>query len=211
MGRSSVERPNISVMRSVFVVFSATNSRISDLERQDFLHRRGSKRYRVEAATYGWQAVQRVELMVCGIQQTSAPPLPGWQTYRRQTTSVSGWPLQVRPTWLFTPAHRLIMFAVFSVQITALSLTIVVQRTTGISHQAQYNTVGPQILHSNTSTASTITYTFTLATGQTLGTGTNRLFAAQTKGTGTVHPFSGDTFTVTYTTGGITFTQTGHF
>jgi uncharacterized protein (DUF1501 family) len=50
-----------------------------------------------------------------------------------------------------------------------------------------------------------------LAAGQTLGAGTNRLFAAQTNGTGTVHPFSGDTFTVTYTIGGTSFTQTGHF
>jgi len=95
--------------------------------------------------------------------------------------------------------------------LTALSITIVVQRTTGISHQGQYNTVGSQILQSNASTASTVTYTFTLATGQTLGVGNNRMFAAQTSGTGTVHPFSGDTYTVTYTTGGTTFTQTGHF
>jgi len=95
--------------------------------------------------------------------------------------------------------------------LTALSVTIVIQRTTGISHQGQYNTIGPQILQSNTSTSSTITYSFTLAAGQTLGTGTNQLFAAQTSGTGTVHPFTADTFTVTYTTGGTTFTQTGHF
>jgi hypothetical protein len=71
--------------------------------------------------------------------------------------------------------------------LTALSITIVVQRTTGISHSGQYNTVGSQILQSNSSTTSTITYTFTLATGQTLGVGSNRLFAAQTSGTGTVH------------------------
>jgi Subtilase family len=95
--------------------------------------------------------------------------------------------------------------------LTAVSITIVVQRTTGISHQNQYNTVGTQILQSNNSTTSTITYTFSLATGQTLGVGTNRMFAAQTSGTGTVHSFSGDTYTVTYTTGGTTFTQTGHF
>jgi hypothetical protein len=61
--------------------------------------------------------------------------------------------------------------------LTALSITIVVQRTTGISHSGQYNTVGSQILQSNSSTTSTITYTFTLATGQTLGVGTNRMFA----------------------------------
>jgi hypothetical protein len=29
--------------------------------------------------------------------------------------------------------------------------------------------------------------------------------------TGTTHPTAGDTFTVTYTTGGQSFTQSGHF
>jgi hypothetical protein len=95
--------------------------------------------------------------------------------------------------------------------ITALTITIVIQRTTGISFNGQYNTVGSQILQSNNVTATTITYQFTLATGQTLAPGSNRLFAAQTSGNGTVHPTAGDTFTVTYTTGGVTFTQTGTF
>jgi hypothetical protein len=74
-----------------------------------------------------------------------------------------------------------------------------------------FNTVGGQILHSNTVTATTITYQFTLAAGQTLGQGTNRTFAAQTNGTGTLHPTTGDTWVVTYTTGGVTYTQTGNF
>src|SRR5262245_29708083 len=95
--------------------------------------------------------------------------------------------------------------------ITSLSITIVVQRTTGVSHSGQYNTVGGQILQSNSSTATTITYQFNLSAGQTLGPATNRLFAAQMSGSGTVHPTAGDTYTVTYTTGGATFTQTGHF
>src|SRR5215475_8236470 len=95
--------------------------------------------------------------------------------------------------------------------ITSLSITIVVQRTTGVSFNGQYNTVGSQILQSNSSTATTITYQFNLAAGQTLGMGTNRIFAAQMSGTGTVHPTSGDPYTVTYTTGGVSFTQTGHF
>jgi xyloglucan-specific exo-beta-1,4-glucanase len=95
--------------------------------------------------------------------------------------------------------------------ITSLSITIVVQRTTGVSSSGQYNTVGGQILQSNSSTATTITYQFNLAAGQTLGPATNRLFAAQMSGSGTVHPTTGDTYTVTYTTGGVSFTQTGHF
>lgn len=95
--------------------------------------------------------------------------------------------------------------------LTALSITIVVQRTAGISFNGQYNSVGSQITQSNTSTTSTITFTFGLAAGQTLGAGSGWTFAAQTSGTGTLHPTTGDTFTVTYTTGGTSFTQTGHF
>ena len=95
--------------------------------------------------------------------------------------------------------------------ITALSVTIVIQRTTGVGFNGMYNTVGGQILQTNTVTAATITYQFNLAVGQTLGPGTNRTFAAQMSGSGTIHPTSGDTYTVTYTTGGVSFTQTGHF
>jgi len=95
--------------------------------------------------------------------------------------------------------------------ITALTVTVVIQRTTGINFSGQYNTVGGQIAQSHTTTASTVTYTFTLNAGQTLSPGTNWIFAEQTSGTGTAHPTAGDTFTVTYTTGGQNFTQSGHF
>jgi len=95
--------------------------------------------------------------------------------------------------------------------ITALSVTIVIQRTAGIGLNGEYNTVGSQIQQSQTTTAATITYQFTLAAGQTLGAGTGRLFAAQASGTGSAHPTAGDTFTITYTTGGQTVTQSGHF
>jgi hypothetical protein len=95
--------------------------------------------------------------------------------------------------------------------LTALSVTIVVQRTAGLSASGQYNTVGQQVTQSNSSTSTAITYQFTLAAGQTLGAGTNRTFAAQTSGTGTAHPTSGDTYTVTYTTSGQTFTASGTF
>ncbi len=95
--------------------------------------------------------------------------------------------------------------------LTALSITIVVQRTTGISFSGQYNTVGGQITQANSSTASTATYTYTLAPGQTLNPGSGYIFAAQTSGTGTAHPTAGDTYMVTYTTGGQNFTQSSHF
>lgn len=95
--------------------------------------------------------------------------------------------------------------------LTALSVTVRVQRTTGVSFSGQYNTIGGQVAQSNSSTAATVTYQFTLGAGQTLGAGNNRIFAAQSSGSGTLHPTAGDTFDVTYTTGGQTFTQSGHF
>jgi hypothetical protein len=95
--------------------------------------------------------------------------------------------------------------------ITALSLTITVQATPGVTFSGQYNTVGGQITQSHSSTATAITYQFSLTAGQTLGAGTGWLFDAQMGGTGTVHTTSGDTYTLTYTTGGATFTQSGHF
>jgi hypothetical protein len=95
--------------------------------------------------------------------------------------------------------------------ITALSVTIVIQRTTGVGFNGQFNTVGGQILQSNTVTTANITYQFTLASGQTLGPGNNRTFAAQANGNGTLHPTAGDTWVVSYATGGVTYTQTGTF
>ena len=95
--------------------------------------------------------------------------------------------------------------------ITALSITITVQRTTGVSASGQYNTVGGQISQSSSSTASAITYVFTLNSGQTLTPATGRTFAVQMSGTGTVHPSAGDTYTVSFTAGGTPGTLTGHF
>jgi hypothetical protein len=96
--------------------------------------------------------------------------------------------------------------------ITALTITIVLQRTPGLTFNGMFNTVGGIILQSSSSTATTFTAQFTLAAGATLGgPGTNRLFAVQTGAGGTTHVTTGDTFTVTYTTGGQSFTQTGHF
>jgi hypothetical protein len=95
--------------------------------------------------------------------------------------------------------------------LTALKVTIVMQRASGVSYSGQYNNVGSQITQANSSTKSAITYTFTLASGKTVGAGTNWVFAGQANGTGKVHPTTGDTYTVTYTMGGQTNTKTGHF
>jgi chitin-binding protein len=95
--------------------------------------------------------------------------------------------------------------------ITAMTVTVVVQRTTGVSYSGAYNTVGGQITQGNVSTSSTVTYTWTLNSGQQLGAAALRTFAAQTSGNGTAHPVTGDTWTVNYTTGGVARTQTGTF
>lgn len=63
----------------------------------------------------------------------------------------------------------------------------------------------------NTTTSVAVTYQFSLAAGQTLGPSTSLVFAAQTSGSGSVHPTAGDTYTVTYTTGGQSFTRSGSF
>jgi mannan endo-1,4-beta-mannosidase len=95
--------------------------------------------------------------------------------------------------------------------ITALSIMITVQRTTGVSASGQYNTIGGTISQSNSSTASAITYVFSLNSGQTLSPGTNRTLAVQISGNGAVHPTTGDTYRVTGTAGGQPFTLTGTF
>jgi endoglucanase len=95
--------------------------------------------------------------------------------------------------------------------LTALTVTVVVQRTPGVSYSGMYNTVGGQIAQSNSSTTGAITYTFTLAAGQTLPPSTSRTFAVQTSGNGTLHPTTGDTYSVTYTSGGQSFTTSGTF
>jgi glycosyl hydrolase family 113 len=95
--------------------------------------------------------------------------------------------------------------------ITSLSLSITIQRTAGIGLNGMYNTVGGLIQQSNSITPTTIKYQFTLAPGQALSPGANWTFAAQTSGTGMLHPVAGDTYSITYTTGGATFTQSGHF
>jgi hypothetical protein len=54
-------------------------------------------------------------------------------------------------------------------------------------------------------------YTYTLGAGQTLPAGTGRVFAAQIGGTGTTHSTTGDTWSVSYTSGGVASTASGTF
>ena len=133
------------------------------------------------------------------VTQAGQGPPTGSVTATTAVTSNSGW---------FTEQQVRISN---TAPLTALSVTVVVQRTTGVSASGQYNTVGGQITQSSTSTTSAITYRFTLASGQTLSPATNRLFVIQLGGNGSVHPTSGDTYSVAYTAGGQSATLTGTF
>ena len=96
--------------------------------------------------------------------------------------------------------------------ITAMTVTIVVARNpAGLSVGGQYNNIGGQVAQASSATASQLTYTFTLGAGQTLPAGTGRVFAAQIGGTGAAHATTGDTWSVTYTSGGTQTTSSGTF
>src|SRR5579884_636012 len=94
--------------------------------------------------------------------------------------------------------------------ITAMTATITVQKTAGVVYNGSYVTFGGATL-GHTDNGSTITYTFTLNSGQTLPSGQSLLDAAQFGGNGTVHPTSGDLWSITTTSNGVTSTQSGHF
>ena len=96
--------------------------------------------------------------------------------------------------------------------ITAMTVTITVARNpSGLSVSGQYNTIGGTMTQASSATSSQLTYTWTLGAGQTLAAGTGRVFAAQVGGTGSSHATSGDTWSVTYTSGGTSTTASGTF
>jgi endoglucanase len=95
--------------------------------------------------------------------------------------------------------------------ITSLSVTIVIQRTPGLSVNGQFSTMGALMTQSVTTTSTTFVYRFNLLPGQTLQPEQNRVCAAQTNGARTTHPTGGDSATITYTTGGVTRTETRTF
>jgi endoglucanase len=96
-----------------------------------------------------------------------------------------------------------------SAAVSALSLTITVNKTEGLSYNGQYNTTGA-FSQTHSETATTVSYTFILNAGQTLYPG-SWIFAAQYGGTGTMHTTSGDTYTLSYTSGGTAYTLNGTF
>jgi len=90
--------------------------------------------------------------------------------------------------------------------ITALTVTITVPAT-NVTYGSSYDTVGNQIVTSHTS-GSNIVYVYTLTKGQTIYPGSYK-FAAQMDGNGKAHLASGDSWSVSYSTGGVTYTQSG--
>lgn len=94
--------------------------------------------------------------------------------------------------------------------ITAMTLTITVQKTAGIAYNGMYATVGG-LTTTHVDNGTTITYTFTLNSGQTIGANSNVLAAAQFSGNGTAHATAGDLWSVTATSGGKSSTTNGHF
>jgi len=94
--------------------------------------------------------------------------------------------------------------------ITAMTITITVQKTTGVVYNGMYVTFGG-VTTTHTDNGTTITYTFTLSAGQTLPANTNLMAAAQFGGNGTAHSTTGDLWSITSTSGGATNTLSGHF
>ncbi len=92
---------------------------------------------------------------------------------------------------------------------TALSVTVKVARTPGVNYSGQYTTFwGGTVNNGNSVTASTVTYTYVANTNIVAGTW---LVGSQYSGTGTPRVTSGDTWTVTSTSGGVTSTLSGTF
>ena len=95
--------------------------------------------------------------------------------------------------------------------ITAMTVTVVVQRTTGrelqrhVQHGGWTDHAEQREHHLGRDVH------LDAERGQQLSAATMRTFAAQMGGNGTAHPVTGDTWTVNYTTGGVARTQTGRF
>ena len=94
--------------------------------------------------------------------------------------------------------------------ITAMTITITVPKSGGASYNGMYATFGGATT-THADNGNTITYTYTLSAGQTIAPSTNLLAGAQFNGNGTGHNTSGDTWTITTTSGGKTNTTSGHF
>jgi general secretion pathway protein G len=99
-----------------------------------------------------------------------------------------------------------------SSSITALSITIDVAQTTGVTYNSQFNSFpGGALTQGDTTSGGVIAYTFVLGSRQTIPANYSGEVGAQWGGTGSVRVTTGDTWTVTSTSGGITSTLSGTF
>jgi hypothetical protein len=94
--------------------------------------------------------------------------------------------------------------------ITALTIKITVQKTAGVTFNGAFTTFN-SVTTTHVDNGTTIVYTFTLNAGQTLAPGSNQIAAAQFGGNGTAHSTTGDLWSMTATSGGVSNTSTGHF
>lgn len=96
-------------------------------------------------------------------------------------------------------------------EITAMTVTIVVDRTPGQSYAGMWtNLSNSDVKFSRETTGTSIIYTFDLKSNKTIPPGT-RMLVAQTSGNGTLHPTAGDTWSVVTTANGVTNTIAGTF
>jgi hypothetical protein len=97
--------------------------------------------------------------------------------------------------------------------ITALTITISVAETTGVTHNSQSNSFpGGDLTQSSRTSGGVISYTFVLKARKSIPAGySNGTVYAQFNGTGSVHAMTGDTWSVTSTADGLVSTLTGTF
>jgi mannan endo-1,4-beta-mannosidase len=97
--------------------------------------------------------------------------------------------------------------------ITALTITISVAQTTGVSYGSQSNSFpGGDMTQGDTTSGGAINYTWVLSTGQTIPAAySGGEVYADFDGTGSARVMTGDTWSVTSTSGGIASTLSGTF
>jgi len=96
--------------------------------------------------------------------------------------------------------------------LTALRIVVTVRKTPGVSYAGQYNTFWyGELAASYSETADALVYTFALRPGQTVPPSSGLRVAAQFNGDGAPHDFSGDSYTVSYTSAGGATTASGTF
>jgi hypothetical protein len=99
-----------------------------------------------------------------------------------------------------------------SAPLTALTITVTVHQTGGISFYDQYSAYWAGMLAvSYQTTANAVIFTYKLNPGWTVPVGSGWLVGSQYNAGGTARPTSKDTYSVTYSTGGASKTVTGHF